>query len=244
MRILRSVIAWVVVALIAVIALLLIKFTQLFFADHAPADRLAATGAILGGFIGAGGAVAAVYVMLNSQRKDEAEKVEASLRAEVVEFARLATGTLELLTQFVSNDGPALPVHDVQTLVALPEPMVFAAVADRIARLPYGALLVTLHARIAEAKHIANVYRLSLPKDFADGSIPYPLTSQQLNTYTTAWFDICTIARMILRADSNAPQLIEAGRTETLRGLDAILETAKKALGTKADSSSPTSQAQ
>jgi len=61
-----------------------------FFLQWLPAgsagDRLAAAGGVLGGLLGAVGAALAVYLTLDAQRRDEAEKVEAALRMEVAEL--------------------------------------------------------------------------------------------------------------------------------------------------------------
>lgn len=231
MRRLRSVFAWFAAVLVAVVTLLLlIKFALLFSADHTAADRLAAAGAIVGGLIGAGGAVAAVYLMLSSQRKDEAKKVEASLRTEVCEFARLAKGPLDILVQQVLPGLRPLAAQHVQAFTELPEPVVFKATADRISRLSYGPLLVTFYVRIAEATQLASIYSLTLPEYIRAGGVPVPIANDQATTLATAWYDICTIARSILRAERNASQLIEAARTETVRDLDKSLGEAQKIL--------------
>lgn len=219
-------------ALIAVLALLAIsaELIRLALQDTQLGDRLSATAAVLGGMIGATGAALAVYLTLIAQRKDEVEKVEASLRAEVVEFARLAMGPLDVLTRLVLPGQIPLKLQDVPSLVALPEPVVFKATADRISRLPYGPLLVTFHMRIAEAKQMANIYNLSAPKSFADVVFASP---EQTRTLATAWQDICIIARIILKGEWKASQLVEAGRLVTLRSLDESLEQADKVLGAK-----------
>jgi len=114
MRVLRSAAAWIAAVLLLAIALLLAEFGWLFRMDHSYADRLGATGAILGGLIGAGGAALAVYLTIIAQREDEAKKVEASLRAEVVEFARLAMAPLDVMARFVLPGERPMPVQDLR----------------------------------------------------------------------------------------------------------------------------------
>lgn len=231
MKMRRSVSAWVGVLLLVAIAGLLAAFIWLFANDSTEADRLAAVGAVLGGLIGAGGAALAVYLTLNAQREDEAAKVEASLRAEVVEFARLARGPLDVLTKFVLAGKMPMLARDAPALVALPDPVIFKAVADRLSRLPYGPLLVTFHVRIAEAKQIANIYSLSVPRDLADQGAPIYLTRENAMTLATAWQDICSIARTILRKEPGIPQLIQAGLHQTLADLETSLSHASAVLG-------------
>ena len=230
MRLIRTPTTWIAVSLLIIVGYLLAEFTLLLSLDSKIGDWLTAISAVLGGLIGAGGAALAVYLTLASQRKDEAEKVEASLRAEVVEFARLAMGPLDILTKIVLPGIRPLGAREAPSLVEFPEPVVFRAVADRLSRLHYGPLLVTFHVRIAEARQMANLYRLSVPKVLMDRGIPYHISKDQARTFTTAWYDICTIARTILRAEQSASQLVEAGRQETLRSLDESIGNAEKEL--------------
>src|SRR6202034_1328987 len=102
------------------------------------------------GFIGAAGTALAVYLTLASQRRDEAEKVEGALLAEVSEHARLAHGLLALC-EMVLLEGYEIPLRDLPSLMYMPDATVFKATADRISRLAYGPLFVVLHSRIAEA---------------------------------------------------------------------------------------------
>jgi hypothetical protein len=135
----------------------LAAFASLLMRDGSVGDRLAATAAVLGGLIGAAGAAFAVYLTLISQRADEAEKVEASLRAEVAEFARLTVAPLDILTRLVIPGIRPMHLQDIPTVVTMPDPVVFRATADRLARLPYGPLLVTFHMRIAEAQQLVRI---------------------------------------------------------------------------------------
>ena len=209
---------------------LLADFVYLLHRDGSLGDRLAASAGVLGGVIGAAGAALAVYLTLIAQRKDEAEKVEASLRAEVTEFTRLAIGPLQILTRLVLPGQRPLLLQDLPTLMAMPDPVVFKATADRVSRLPYGALLVTFYVRIAEINQMANIYSLSVSKSFADIRLPVNATGEQARTLATAWYDVCTIARTILRAEPSAPQLINTGLAQTLSSLNEVLEDANKVL--------------
>ena len=219
---------------------ILVEFAILLLRDGSVGDRLAATAAVFGGLIGAAGAAFAVYLTLIAQRADEAEKVEASLRAEVAEFARLAVGPLDVLTRLVIPGKRPMHVQDISALVDFPDPVVFKATADRLARLPYGPLLVTFHVRIAEAKQLAKMGSLSVSKFLFDRSVPVAISDEQARTHARAWYDICTIARTILLADQRpTAQLIEAGFAEAVSSLDKALEHAGNVLAAASPEISP-----
>jgi len=234
----RSAPAWIAAVLLLVILGLLVEFGRFFGLDHSLGDRLAAIGAVLGGLIGAGGAALAVYLTLVSQRKDEAAKVEESLQAEVAEFARLAVGPLAILTPQVARKGPPMPLEDIPEITDLPEPVVFKAAADRLSRLSYGPLLVTFYVRIAEAKQMAKLLGLRIPISHRGSGI-LPLGPQEAKMLTTAWYDICVIARIILRSEPSARQLVEAGRAESLRSLDESIGQAEAVLNPDAGKKPP-----
>jgi hypothetical protein len=82
------------------------------------------------------GAALAVYLTIDGQRRDEAQKVEAALRMEVAEFGRLAPLPLYLLSQRVIAEHAKIPARDLPVLVAMPEAIVYRETADRISRLP------------------------------------------------------------------------------------------------------------
>src|SRR5690348_12787513 len=54
----------------------------------------AAIGSILGGIVGAGGAVGAVYFLIAQERKEEATRVTTSIRSEIIEFSKIVTAAL------------------------------------------------------------------------------------------------------------------------------------------------------
>ena len=225
-------------ALALFVAGIFAEFAILLVLDRSVGDRLAATAAVLGGLIGAAGAAFAVYLTLIAQRADEAEKVEASLRAEVAEFARLTVAPLDMLTRLVIPEKQRMYVKDMPVLVDMPDPVVFKATADRLARLSYGPLLVTFHVRIAEAKQLAKMASLSSGFSF-DGDIPVSLSREQAWTHAQAWYDICTIADTILRADERPTgQLIEAGFAKAVGSLDEAVSHARNVLS-RAPAGSP-----
>src|ERR1700677_2551438 len=62
-----------------------------FFADlmdSKAGERAAAFGAVIGGIVGAGGAVYAVYLTLARQRNEDTAKVRAAVRTEVTTYSK------------------------------------------------------------------------------------------------------------------------------------------------------------
>src|SRR5881227_2551642 len=117
-RLLRVSWIWIAgtVALIALAATIDIVITLFPRAHAVPNEQLAAGATLLGGLIGAAGTAFAVYLTLASQRRDEAEKVEAALRTEVSEFARLVVGALKPCESAIAGQYK-IPLRDLPALV-------------------------------------------------------------------------------------------------------------------------------
>jgi len=187
-------------------------------------EQLSALATILGGIIAAAGTAVAVYLTLASQRRDDARKIEASLRQEVAEFGRLAYAQFEVFKEAQSGKSQ-IPVRDLPALMAMPEPIVYKATADRIARLPYGALFVVFHARIAEVVSMATVYATAHPSRPETRPTPERFVdATTAETLAAGWGDICEIARTLLRRESTASSLTEATIASTLADLDSVHE--------------------
>lgn len=184
--------------------------------------RLTAAAAALGGLIGAAGTALAVYLTLGSQRRDEAEKIESALRMEVAEFARLALGALGVCEQVLAG-GPRAPLRDLPALMAIPEAVVYRATADRISRLRDGSLFVVFHARIAEVVQMVAVYSVTGRSFLTETRrMPEPaIPDATARLLATGWFDVCMLAKSILRQDVAVPKLADAAIAASLTDLDA-----------------------
>lgn len=221
--------AQVVGATIGVIGVL---YVLSLFDEASSGEQLTAAAALVAGLIAAAGTALAVYLTLAAQRKDEAEKVEAALRAEVSEFARLAIGQLGLC-ELVLTKGYQVPLRDLPALMAMPEATVFKATADRVSRLPYGSLFVTLHTRTAEVVQMARIYAASVPPPPLPALGPHAAVAHELTqanrlldadkaaTLATAWLDICDIAHTILTPSASAAELAEASIAQVLKDLES-----------------------
>ena len=226
-RELKSAWIWVagVVSVTAFAVALGIVVTLFPHARSIPGDQVAAGATVLGGLIGAAGTAFAVYLTLVSQRRDEAEKVEAALRTEVSEFGRLAVGALAPCESVITGEYK-IPLRDLPALVAMPDPVVYRATADRISRLPYGSLLVTFHARIAESVQMATILAVTARPVINPGGPPTEplLDDAKARTLATGWLDICNIAQTILRKKAGAEELVDAAIAATLTEVDETLK--------------------
>lgn len=114
-------------------------------------DRFSILGNVLGGMVGVFGAALAVYLTLWTQRKDESQKASAAVYREVMELTRFVIRNLRLCRVLydgsLSIAGDALP-----SAMAIPEPVIYPAVADRIGRLGASQQLVRFYIELSEAR--------------------------------------------------------------------------------------------
>jgi hypothetical protein len=149
--------------------LLALGFTVLlnawFFADLVESkvgERVGAFGAVIGGIIGAGGAVFAVYLAFTRQRTEDTEKVRSAVRTEVISYTKYAIGTLKVC-EHVATGLVTIPMSDAAYIGKnLIEPTVYNAVADRVALLQKPQVTIEFHMRIAEAKSHTTTYGLTI----------------------------------------------------------------------------------
>jgi hypothetical protein len=115
----------------------------------------AALGSFIGGIIGAGGAILAVYLAWSEQSKQEVSKVSAAVRTEMVSLAKYVIGAIEICEGITTGkiDVPAQNAQYVmQKLWA--DPIVYPAVADRVGLLPHPHATTEFYMRLGEAKSI------------------------------------------------------------------------------------------
>jgi hypothetical protein len=122
-----------------------------FFADLLDSKagaRAAAFGAVIGGIVGAGGAVFAVYLTLTRQRRED---TTTAVRTEVTTYSKYIIGTLEICQQIAN--GLQIPMSDAEYIGKnLLAPVIYPAVADRIGLLQRPQATIEFYMRIAEAK--------------------------------------------------------------------------------------------
>jgi hypothetical protein len=125
-----------------------------FFADlldSKAGERAAAFGGVIGGIIGASGAIFAVYLTLTRQRNEDTAKVRAAVRTELTTYSKYVIGTLEVCRQIAN--GLRIPMSDAEYIGKnLHPPVIYPAVADRVGLLRRPQATIEFYMRIAEAK--------------------------------------------------------------------------------------------
>jgi hypothetical protein len=163
-----------------------------------PGERVGALGAIIGGMIGAGGAVFAVYWTLARQRSDDIEMIRAAVRTEVTTYSKYVIGALENCKREANNIG-SLPMLDATSIGEnLVAPVVYPAVADRVGLLPRAHQTIEFYMRIAEAKGMLTAMHLRAAA----------LTAAQVGMQTVQLSDVEMVAGSLISALKLAKPLI------------------------------------
>jgi hypothetical protein len=128
---------------------------------HSKFGELAgALGSFIGGIVGAGGAVWAVFLTLSQQRRDETEKVAEAVRTEVTTLVKYAIGAVEICKQ-IKQGSVMVPRQDAHNIVKslADNPVIYSAVADRVGLLRHPHATVEFYMRIAETKVMVEMLR-------------------------------------------------------------------------------------
>jgi len=123
---------------LAIVVLALCRFVAALIGAATEGEIAGALGSFVGGIIGAGGAVLAVYVALSSQRNEETAKVSAAVRTEVASLTTYVIGAIEIC-QGIANGTRRVPSLDASYIMRKlwADPVIYPAVADRVGLLPH-----------------------------------------------------------------------------------------------------------
>lgn len=201
--------AWVsVFALVIVITVALSVFFLLNYYRSTAGEKLGALGGLLGGLLGALGAALAVFLTLRGQRRDEAETIRNAAWREVQEFGRLVAGNLDTCREIAAGT-VRIPRQDLPTIMLMPKPVIYRAIANRIGRLDRADAYVTFYARIAEAERLVAVLAAGgqPPAAIGEGRISpsLPIGGQDIALIAKSWIDIAWPAMHILDPQPRPP---------------------------------------
>ena len=205
---------------LAIIVLALYRFAAALIGAATEGEIAGALGSLVGGIVGASGAVMAVYLALSSQRKEETAKVAAAVKTEVASLTTYIIGAVEIC-QHIASGVRKVPRQDAGYIMRklFVEPVVYKAVADRIGLLPHPNATAQFYMRISEAKamveslEIANVAQEHVTPENAATIADSLITSLQL-------------AHGILAGDGD-PGLAASVRREMIRQIDECLQSAR-----------------
>jgi hypothetical protein len=196
-------IQWVWTLAVVLVILAPVVLAMMFLSNYCcstAGERLGALGGVLGGLLGALGAALAVFLTLRGQRRDEAETIRDAARREVQEFSRLVAGNLDTCRDIAAGT-VRIPPGDLPTIMLMPKPVIYQAIADRIGRLDRAESYVTFYARIAEAERLVAILAArSQPPAIGEGRTPLPLPigRKDIALVASSWIDIAGIAMHLL----------------------------------------------
>lgn len=181
-------------------------------------------GSLIGGFIGAGGAVGAVYLLIHRQRCEEANNVSNAIRREVIVLSEILISHLRIL-EAIRTGQVTIERTKLCSAIISPEPTIYKAVADRIGLLPYP--VVQFYMRMIEIQNAVQIAVVG-PGDEMPGA--------EAETIANSVIMACRLARAIISHASGRTVDEEISRI-TLVHIDEALERSKKSFPQKVCSS-------
>jgi hypothetical protein len=181
-------------------------------------------GSLIGGVIGAGGAVGAVYLLIHRQRREEANNVSNAIRREIIVLSEILISHLRIL-EAVKAGEITMERNKLRSAIINPEPTIYKAVADRIGLLPYP--VVQFYMRMVEIQNAVQIAVVG-PGDEIPGG--------EAETIAKSVIIACRVARAIISHASRQSVDEEISRI-TLVHIDEALERSKKSFPQKVCSS-------
>jgi hypothetical protein len=127
-------------------------------------ENAAALGAVIGGIVGAAGAVYAVFLTLSRQRREDAAKVRAALRTEITAYVKYVIGALEICED-IAKRVRSVPMSDAAYIAKnLVPPVIYPAVADRIALVTRPQATIEFFMRVQETKVMTGAIAASVAR--------------------------------------------------------------------------------
>lgn len=220
---------WAIVAVTALLAVALLILFYVQLDQSKPGEIAVALGGIIGGIIGAGGAVLAVFLMLWRQRAEDAAKVADAVSTEVATLARYVIATIEICTHIAGGANAMLRKDAGSITKSLGDPIIYPAVADRVALLPHPSATTEFYMRLSEAKSMTEMLRAASPPPVSaiyTTAPPEYITRENVEVLADSLITALQLAKNILE-DNPAP-LAAAVRGEVLGQIDECLLSARQ----------------
>jgi hypothetical protein len=175
-------------------------------------------GSLIGGFVGAGGAVGAVYLLVRQQRCEEATNVAHAVRREIIVLSEILISHLRILEAIKSGE-ITVTRDKLRSTIMNPDPIIYKAVADRIGLLPYP--VVQFYMRMLEIQNAVQVAGVGP----GGGSVAVP--GGEAETIAKPVIIACRLARAIISHPSGPSVDEEEIARIALVHIDEALERAK-----------------
>jgi hypothetical protein len=211
---------------------LLCAFFAALLGSATAGEVAAALGSFIGGLIGAGGAVFAVYLAWTEQTRQEASKVSAAVRTEIVSLVKYVIGALEIC-QNIATGKTVVPAQQAQFVLQKlwANPIVYPAVADRVGLLPHPHSTTEFYMRLGEAKAIVQAIQLKANGDAMLNRVlaaQLHITADNAAAIADSLITALQLARSIL-ADSPDVLLGDLVEQNTVQQIDDSMRWARKA---------------
>jgi hypothetical protein len=200
---------------------------------HSHSGELAgALGSLIGGAVGAGGAVWAVFLLLRQQGKEEAVKVETAVQTEITTLVKYVIGAIEICKQIKAGI-THVPEHEAEYIVKnfAADPVIYTAVADRIGMLSHPQATTEFYMRLAETKAMVEALARKAASSYATPNVQF-VRPDFAEKIAESLITALQLARSVIADDiSHADKQVlgEWVRTTTVGQIHECLEAAKVA---------------
>jgi hypothetical protein len=176
-------------------------------------------GSLIGGFVGAGGAVGTVYLLIRKQRREEANNVSDAIHREILVLSEILISQLRILAAIKSGQVTVMR-KNLPSVIMNPDPTIYKAVADRIGLLPYPGV-VQFYMRMAETQNAVQIAFVG------PGGENVPVPGGEAETIAKSVILACQLARAII-SHASRPSVDKEISRITLAHIDEALERAKQ----------------
>jgi hypothetical protein len=220
---------WISAAVLATAVLVLV----ISLSGSTAGERAAALGSLIGGAVGAAGAILAVFLMLSRQREEESAKVAGAVKIEVATLSKYVIGSIEICLQ-IKAGVVKIPRENAFYIVKAiaGDPVVYPAVADRVGLLPHPQATTEFYMRLSEAKAMVDALRTK--KDVQGITYQSPPTEYVTAQFAASIADSLITALQLARpiiddraTNSSRARLADMVRATVVAQIDTCLESAK-----------------
>jgi hypothetical protein len=201
---------------------------------HSTAGEIVgALGSLIGGIVGAGGAVWAVFLLLSRQRQEETAKVADAVRTEITTLVKYVIGAVDICQQ-IKNGVVHVPQQDAQYIVKnfTSDPVIYPAIADRVGLLSHPHATTEFYMRLSETRAMVEALANKTDPPGITYSAPVMkyVTPAFAETVVESLITALQLARPIVSGEGDSSSKSQLGKwvqVTVVRQIDNCLESAK-----------------
>lgn len=207
-------------AAVVAIFFVLAAFVVYAFVYCTAGEFVAAIGSILGGLVGAGGAIAAVFFLIDRQRAEDQLRIGEAISKQVVVFTKIVIESLKIC-RLIALEKIVVEKKNACSMMMHAEPIIYKGVADRIGLYPYGQAVVEFYARVIQVQEALRVI-VNGPAEDSE-----PVTSANVDTIAKALIMACQFAKIIIGSHVPRSDLEKRTAESIAAQIETALESAK-----------------